>query len=215
MDYLSTDKVLVIDLAASTVTETSLDEALVSEKIGGAGITRHLYDQYQGDDPVVIGTGLLTGTTCPASAAGVITAKSPVTGKICHCPVTYKVGIEIKFSGYDYIGDPAQAVRCPLWEQCRRANQGPRSMRQIFVSDYREQVLAARQYNQTEEFTQNMKLRPMVERIIFELTHYNDARECRRVGLANADWQARMAATAYNLKHWIRLSDRRYLNARA
>jgi aldehyde:ferredoxin oxidoreductase len=103
MDYLSTDKVLVIDLAASTVTETSLDEALVSEKIGGAGITRHLYDQYQGDDPVVIGTGLLTGTTCPASAAGVITAKSPVTGKICHCPVNYKVGIEIKFSGYDYI----------------------------------------------------------------------------------------------------------------
>jgi len=111
--------------------------------------------------------------------------------------------------------DPAQAVRCPLWEQCRRANQGPRSMRQIFVSDYREQVLAARQYNQTEEFTQNMKLRPMVERIIFELTHYNDARECRRVGLANADWQARMAATAYNLKHWIRLSDRRFLAARA
>jgi hypothetical protein len=47
------------------------------------------------------------------------------------------------------------------------------------------------------------------------LTHYNDALECRRVGLNNADWQARMTATAYNLKHWMRLSDRRQLAARA
>lgn len=111
--------------------------------------------------------------------------------------------------------DPAQATRCPLWEQCRRQDQGPRSMRQVFISDYREQVLAARQYNETEAFAQDMKLRPMVERIIFELTHYNDARECRRVGLNNADWQARMTATAYNLKHWMRLSDRCPLAARA
>lgn len=111
--------------------------------------------------------------------------------------------------------DPAQATRCPLWEQCRKQDQGPRSMRQVFISDYREQVLTARQYNETEAFAQDMKLRPMVERIIFELTHYNDSRECRRVGLNNADWQARMTATAYNLKHWMRLSDRRQLAARA
>jgi aldehyde:ferredoxin oxidoreductase len=51
----------------------------------------------------VIGTGLLTGTTCPGSSISVVTAKSPVTGSVCHCPVNYKVGIEIKFSGYDYI----------------------------------------------------------------------------------------------------------------
>jgi aldehyde:ferredoxin oxidoreductase len=103
MEYLSTDKILVIDLATSDVEETALDESLVSEKIGGAGITKHLYEKYRNDDPVVIGTGLLTGTTCPGSASGLITAKSPVTGKLCHCPVTLKVGIEIKFSGYDYI----------------------------------------------------------------------------------------------------------------
>lgn len=103
MEYLSTDKILVIDLATSDVKEAALDESLVSEKIGGAGITKHLYEKYRNDDPVVIGTGLLTGTTCPGSASGLITAKSPITGKLCHCPVTLKVGIEIKFSGYDYI----------------------------------------------------------------------------------------------------------------
>jgi hypothetical protein len=111
--------------------------------------------------------------------------------------------------------DPSQVTRCPLWEQCRKADQGPRTMRQVFVSDYREQVLAAREYNEADEFKQYMKMRPSVERVIFELTHYNDARECRRLGLNNADWQARMTATAYNLKHWIRLSDRRQMATKA
>lgn len=103
MDYLSTDKILIIDLATSDVEEDELEESLVSEKIGGAGITKFLYEKYADADPIVIGTGLLTGTTVPASASGLITAKSPVTGKLCHCPVLYKVGIEIKFSGFDYI----------------------------------------------------------------------------------------------------------------
>lgn len=107
--------------------------------------------------------------------------------------------------------NPETATRCPLWDQCRKPDQGPRSMRQVFISDYRDQVLAARDYNQTDDFMLDMKLRPQIERIIFELTHYNGARRCRRVGLANADWQARMSATAYNLKHWARLSDRRCL----
>jgi IS5 family transposase len=100
--------------------------------------------------------------------------------------------------------DPSVAQRCPLWEKCRNAEQGPRSMRKVFISNYRSQVLAARDYNHTEEFTQDMKLRPRVERVIFELTHYNGARHCRRRGLDNADWQARMCATAYNLKLWVR-----------
>lgn len=103
MEYLSTGKILVVDLAASEVMEDELDEALVGEKIGGAGITKHLYEQHQDADPIVIGTGLLTGTMYPASAASVLTAKSPVTGKLAHCPITLKVGTEIKYSGFDYI----------------------------------------------------------------------------------------------------------------
>jgi len=100
MEYLSTDKILVIDLSAAQVEEEELDESLVQEKIGGIGITKYLYEKFVDDDPIVIGTGLLTGTTYPASAASQITAKSPVTGKICHCPVIYKLGVEIKYSGF-------------------------------------------------------------------------------------------------------------------
>jgi hypothetical protein len=94
--------------------------------------------------------------------------------------------------------------RCPLWEQCRDNRQGPRFMRQVFISDYREQALAAQKYNQSDEFRQEMKQRSLVERVIFELTHYNGARRCRKRGVDNADWQAKMCATAYNIKFWMR-----------
>lgn len=98
--------------------------------------------------------------------------------------------------------------RCPLWEKCRDNRQGPGGMRQVFISDYRDRVLAAREYNQTETFQAEMKQRPLIERIVFELTHYNGARHCRRRGLENADWQAKMCAVSYNLKLWMRKIDR-------
>ena len=57
-----------------------------------------------------------------------------------------------------------------------------------------------------------MKLRPLVERIIAGLVRYNGARQARRRGLRNADFQMktcpersrRMCATAFNLKTWLR-----------
>jgi IS5 family transposase len=96
------------------------------------------------------------------------------------------------------------AARCPLWKQCRDSRQGPGAMRQVFISDYRAQVLAAEAYNRTEDFRREMKLRPLVERVIFELTNYNGARDCRRRGQLAADFQAKMCATSHNLKQWVR-----------
>lgn len=103
MEYLSTNKIAIIDLAASNIIENELDEDLVRERIGGAGITTALYEQYKDEDPIVLGTGLLTGTLVPASALGMITAKSPLTGKVCHTPLTLYAGMELKYSGFDYM----------------------------------------------------------------------------------------------------------------
>ncbi len=103
MEYLSTNKIAIVDLANSKVSDRELDEDLVKEKMGGAGITTALYGQYQNEDPIVLGTGLLTGTLAPASALGMITAKSPLTGKICHAPFTLYAGLELKYSGFDYV----------------------------------------------------------------------------------------------------------------
>jgi len=103
MEYLSTNKIAIVDLANSKVSDQELDEDLVEEKIGGAGITTALYQQYQNEDPIVLGTGLLTGTLAPASALGMITAKSHLTGKVCHAPFTLYAGLELKYSGFDYV----------------------------------------------------------------------------------------------------------------
>ncbi len=103
MEYLSTNKIAIVDLANSKVSDQELDEDLVKEKMAGAGITTALYEQYQNEDPIVLGTGLLTGTLTPASALGMITARSPLTGKVCHAPFTLYAGLELKYSGFDYV----------------------------------------------------------------------------------------------------------------
>ncbi len=89
---------------------------------------------------------------------------------------------------------------CPLAAQCRSPKSKPTAPRKVFLSDYLAQVRQARAYNQTQDFHLDMQLRPLVERIIFMLTHDEDARQARRVGSQPADFQAKMAATVRNLK---------------
>lgn len=108
MEYLASDKIAIVDLNTGDITEDELDEDLVLDKIGGAGITKHLYDQHASahpteNGPIVLGTGLLTGTLVPGSSLGVMTAKSPSTGKVSHVPLNLDAGIELKYSGFDYI----------------------------------------------------------------------------------------------------------------
>ena len=83
-------------------------------------------------------------------------------------------------------------------------------MRQVFISDHRPLVEAAKAYNQTDDFKADMKLRPLIERIIAALTRYNGARRARSRGTPKADFQAKMNATAANIKRWLRLRDLRH-----
>lgn len=110
MEYLASDKIAVIDLASGEVEEQELSDELVQEKIGGAGITLALYEQYKDSDPLVLGTGLFTGTLVPGSSLGVITGKSPLTGTVVHSPFTQYAGMELKYSGFDYIVIKGQAA---------------------------------------------------------------------------------------------------------
>jgi len=103
MEYLTSDKIGIVDLATGEIIEEELEDDWVLEKIGGAGITKFLYDRFEDEDPVVLGTGLLTGTLIPGSASGVITAKSPLTGRVSHVPLNLNAGMELKYSGFDYM----------------------------------------------------------------------------------------------------------------
>lgn len=100
-----------------------------------------------------------------------------------------------------------QCAGCPLWEQCRDPEANPEGMRQVFISDYRPLLDAARAYNQTDDFKADMKLRPIIEQIIAGLTRYNGARQARRRGNDKADFQAKMNAMAFNIKRWMSLLD--------
>lgn len=103
MDYLCSNKIAVIDLASMDVTEEELDDELVVERIGGAGITSYLYEKYADEDPVIFGTGLLTGTLVPGSSLGIITAKSPITGDLRHAPFSLFAAMEMKYAGFDHL----------------------------------------------------------------------------------------------------------------
>ena len=108
--------------------------------------------------------------------------------------------------GWNYRFMAAQCKECPLMQKCRGDAVKPDAYRQVFISDYQSQQRAAIAYTKTAEFELDMKLRPHVERILACVVRYNDARITRRIGLANADFQVKMAGMAYNLKHWLVLT---------
>jgi hypothetical protein len=112
--------------------------------------------------------------------------------------------------GWQYRMAADKCVGCPLYTSCRAKVSNDKQPRSWFISDYREPVLAAWGYAETEAFKADMKLRPHIERVIAGLVLHCGARYARFCGLAKADFQAKMCATAYNLKRWLNLSDPNY-----
>lgn len=136
--------------------------------------------------------------------------------------------------GYEYRFPAQSCAGCPLRQPCRgelppatdndlsqksaqtapatpptkpkRKTPKPDSCRQVFISAYREQQHQALLYAKTEEFKQDMRFRSSIERIIAALVRYHQARRAHSYGTAKADFQVKMAATAYNLKKWHKLT---------
>ncbi len=100
---------------------------------------------------------------------------------------------------------PEQLVHNPDLDHCRKPDCKPNSRRKVFISFHREQVLAALEYNKTAEFKLKMKQRPLIERIIFNLTNIHGGRRARSTGLPKANFQTRMVATAFNIRQILRL----------
>jgi len=123
--------------------------------------------------------------------------------------------------GYEFRFTAKMCQGCPFWitpEQhqqdpqqphCRPPDGKPKAHRQVFISHYRPHILAALEYNKTDQFKQEMRRRPLVERLIFNLTHYFGARHATSTGLDKVNFQVRMAAAAFNIRQLIRLQNRR------
>lgn len=117
--------------------------------------------------------------------------------------------------GWYYRFLAADCQECPLIARCRRNQEKPKGNRNFFISDYAYHQRKALAYLKTEAFTQDMRLRPAIERIIACLVRYHGARRATSYGVANADYQAHMDATAFNLKTWVTLTRQRRKPKRA
>lgn len=91
---------------------------------------------------------------------------------------------------------------CPLWTACRAPDARPDGPRRVFISDYQNQIQQAQAYNQTPAFSAEMKLRPLVERIILLLTAYEGLRQATSTGLPHIHFQLHMGAMSRNLRSW-------------
>ncbi len=80
----------------------------------------------------------------------------------------------------------------------RETQANSKARRSVFIRFYRPQIEAAVAYNKSQQFKQEIKQRPLVERIIFNLTNIHGARRAKIAGLDKANFQLRMASTAFN-----------------
>lgn len=91
--YLRNGKIGVYDLASKELEEKELSEEdnfhslKVAERLGAE----------HGPDPLVLGTGVLTASFVPAACAGFVWAKSGFM------PILGHAGVELKFSGFDFV----------------------------------------------------------------------------------------------------------------
>ncbi len=129
--------------------------------------------------------------------------------------------------GDTYRFSAQQCQGCPLRQRCRgelpattaaepatlapsqppaKPTPKPTAYRQVFISDYRDRQRSAILYTKTDAFQREMRQRAQIERVIASLVRYHGARHATGYGLRNADYQVRMAALAFNLKSWHKLT---------
>ncbi|RPI74207.1 MAG: aldehyde:ferredoxin oxidoreductase, partial [Desulfobacteraceae bacterium] len=169
-------------------------------------ITRYLYEQHAQADPIVIGTGLLTGTLFPATAAAVITAKSPVTGNICHCPVTQKAGLEIQFSGFDYIVIRGKSAK-PVFLWIHDGVADITDAADVWGKDVWDTTAAWRK-TMGDELIQTLVIGPAGENLVkFATVACNNSRVCGRTGMGCLFGSKNLKAVAVRGRGRLTLAD--------
>lgn len=106
-----TGKRLWVDLTSGQARVESLEPQLLRDYLGGRGLNvRLLYDLVQADtdplgpdNPLIFGTGPLTGTYIPSTGRYNVTAKSPATGILGDSNSSGFWAPELKYAGYDQI----------------------------------------------------------------------------------------------------------------
>lgn len=194
---------------------------VVGDQIYGTGKTRALIDQVShGQTQLVALVPDYEKRTARFVPADFILSEDGFSLTCPHNVTSSKIYVKPGAEGDEFRFTSKMCQGCPFWlsvEQlatnptlphCRTPDCKPKSHRQVFITHHRDYLLAALEYNQTEQFKQEMRQRPLIERIIFNLTHFFGARYARSTGLPKANFQVRMAAAAFNLRQLVRLPRR-------
>lgn len=100
MDYMYYGDTLIVDLATGKTQQVPCDQ--VDEVGPGLAAGLALLDEH-GEDSLVMGSGLMTGTTVPSACLGFVLGTSPVTKKRAVGPLHLFAGAEVKLSGFSMI----------------------------------------------------------------------------------------------------------------
>jgi aldehyde:ferredoxin oxidoreductase len=103
MVYLYSGPIIILNLENGEIEEIELDDDIIRKNIGGAKLNKYLYEKYKDYDPIIFGSGYLTGTLFPGASLGIITGENPVNNKISHSPFLLHGGAEFKLSGISFL----------------------------------------------------------------------------------------------------------------
>jgi transposase len=92
--------------------------------------------------------------------------------------------------------------KCPRKPECTNSKDGRRT---VGISSFNQELRDAEEYNLTEQFKEEMKLRAPIEGKLSELTRYHGMRRARYRGLNKVGLQCYFTAAAVNIKRWVKL----------
>lgn len=123
--------------------------------------------------------------------------------------LTCPAGVTVKQSFWDYqrgiriFHFPMPACgQCPRKPACTNARDGRRT---VGIGPANKELREAEAYNLTDQFKEDMRLRPAVEGKLSELVRYHGMRRARYRGLSKVNLQCYFTAAAVNLKRWIKI----------
>lgn len=110
-------KILFVDLEREKSSEQELGEATYRSFLSGSGLALKLLMEQEKEgqeEPVIVASGLMSGTLVPSSNRLSICARSPLTGAWCESSVGGAFSSELKYCGYDALVLTGRAKR-PLF----------------------------------------------------------------------------------------------------
>jgi aldehyde:ferredoxin oxidoreductase len=111
MKIKNTNKLIVVDLASEKIEIKEMPQELIQNYLGGRGINAYLLYQYtdpstqplSSQNPLIVGTGLLTGIKGLNFSRTTITAKSPESGILGDANIGGGFGVNLKKNGFGYV----------------------------------------------------------------------------------------------------------------